>query len=134
MMLWVETLAVGIYSMSIAYILTKITYMDNLTLYFTSGFFKHLLGGLFQIHRMYCGWETYHNQAFIHLFGESIAEGFAFVCLGLALRYLLGIIGLIPNKYMVMFGSGVLLHMIAELTGLHGWFCKKELRSFFQPP
>jgi hypothetical protein len=54
----IESIAVGLYSLFIFYILSQTTTINSKTkatiMLFTTGFFKHLLGNLLQIHDYYC--------------------------------------------------------------------------------
>jgi membrane protein insertase Oxa1/YidC/SpoIIIJ len=54
----IESIAVGLYSLFIFYILSQTTTMNTTTkatiLLFTTGFVKHLLGNVLQIHDYYC--------------------------------------------------------------------------------
>ena len=54
----IESIAVGLYSLFIFYILSRTTAINSKTkatiLLFTTGFLKHLLGNILQIHDYYC--------------------------------------------------------------------------------
>ena len=79
--------------------------------YFLTGFFKHFLAGIFNIHNRYCKYKydvsIQHNIT--RLFLESLMEGVLFMIL----------MSMIDNAFLV----GFILHFSFELSGLHRLFC-----------
>jgi hypothetical protein len=49
---------------------------------------------------------------------ENIGEGVVFVIVGLPTFLLLS------NKYFAAFATGILADLVAEYSGIHGYFCK----------
>jgi len=119
-----ESIIVGIYSCIIYVIINK--FINNVyTLLFLSGFIKHLFGYLLNIHTLYCNYGyACNNHApksalfTNYLWIESIIEGFLYLFLGVIFTQF------IPNKILVLFLIGVLLHLIFEKLKIHYIFCK----------
>jgi hypothetical protein len=104
-----------------------------LLLLFVLGVFKHSLGYISGIESLYCTYgqacrqacekqacEPAWRKAHTHqLLLESILEGLAFLVIGL-------IFYKTTTPIRMVFLTGVLLHLIAEFSGLHARFCQKN--------
>jgi hypothetical protein len=121
-----ESMFVGIYS-CIIYVLIRNLVNNAFVLFFVTGFIKHLLGYLLNIHSLYCKY-GYACQQFTkttaiysnYLVLESIGEGILYLLFGIILGKL------IVNKVVVVFIIGVLLHLMFEILEIHRLFCKKR--------
>lgn len=114
----IESFFVGIYSLFlfiIFHLLTgnKLSFFQEL---FIVGFFKHLLGFYSNIHSYYCN-KTCNNNLIII---ESLGEGYAFLIMGIFLSFLFDNYNHLTFIY---FFIGVFLHLFAELTGIHKFYC-----------
>lgn len=116
-----ESLFVGVYSCLI-YLFSSYMFSSSFTLLlFIVGFLKHFLGYYLKIQDFYCDTCVKGSKSQVtarNLFIESILEGVVFIMLGL----LLGVFT--KNRGVLMFLLGLLLHMIAEIAGVHKYFCK----------
>ena len=100
-----------------------------LLLLFVLGVFKHSVGYISGIESLYCTYgqacekqtcEQARRKAHTHqLLLESILEGLAFMVIGL-------IFYKNTTPIRMVFLTGVLLHLIAEFSGLHARFCQKN--------
>lgn len=122
----IEAIFVGGYSAIIRTILVLLFNPSLYTLFFITGFFKHFIGNLSGIHNYYCKYVCKRNDTAIYtvtmqstqLFIESILEGIAFLSFGIVInRYF-------KHTIINVFLTGVLLHIISEIIGLHEIFCK----------
>lgn len=96
-------------------------------LLFLLGIVKHVLSYYSGLQSLYCNYghackdpfprEAYHTQ----LLYESMLEGAVFVLGGLLLYK-------IQTKIWIVFLLGFLLHVSAEVVGLHERFCEKNCR------
>ena len=123
---FIEAIFVGVYSSIIRIILGVLFNPSLYTLLFVTGFFKHFIGNLSGIHNYYCKYGCKRNDTAIYtgtmqpmqLFIESILEGIAFLSFGIVInRYL-------KHTISNVFLTGVLLHIISEILGIHEIFCK----------
>ena len=114
-----ESIFVGIYCV---FLFTILSYakIESSYFFFVLGFFKHFLGFFLGLHAVYCNCSILPNYSI--LFGESILEGFAFLIL-YHIFY-----RLIP-KIWVAFTIGFIAHILAEIFGLHKWFCEKRCHN-----
>jgi hypothetical protein len=99
---------------------------------FIIGYIKHALGYLLGLQTLYCnlGYQCrkiHKNDVKIKkwkakppTFFENILEGIAFVIIGIILKKYFSI----NNIFLITFLTGILLHLIAEIIGLHTFFCK----------
>jgi hypothetical protein len=105
-----------------------------LLLLFVLGFLKHSLGYVSGLESLYCNYgqacKAIHpsNQTTIRteahteiLFLESLMEGLVFALGGLLFYG-------VTSKVYIVFLIGFVLHLLAELTGLHTEFCEKNCR------
>lgn len=115
-----ESIFVGIYCVFLFTILSYAKIQTVSLFFFILGFFKHFLGFFLGLHAVYCNCSILPNYSI--LFGESILEGFAFLIL-YHIFY-----RLIP-KIWVAFTIGFILHILAEIFGLHKWFCEKSCHN-----
>jgi hypothetical protein len=118
---------VGLYS-AIVYKIASFVLFDWIPLFFFVGFLKHALGYELSIHTLYCQYgsacshlankyDRYASSNLRTLVIESFQEGAVFVLLGYCLRMFS------KDLLIVAFLTGALLHIIAELIGLHQRFC-----------
>ena len=118
-----ESLFVGVYSCLI-YLFSSYIISSNFTLLlFVVGFLKHFLGYYLKIQDFYCDTCVKGSKSQVTtrgLFIESILEGGVFIIFGL----LLGVF--IKNRGVLMFLLGLLLHILAEIAGVHKYFCKNR--------
>jgi membrane protein insertase Oxa1/YidC/SpoIIIJ len=157
----IESVAVGLYSLFIFYILSQTTTINSKTkatiLLFTTGFLKHLLGNILQIHDYYCnhGSACYFLQlrenqtespikyisqnTTAMLILECIIEGIIFVILYNMILYIfnqqLAKQGQQSthgtkqrNNMTIVFLIGFILHVLSEKTGIHTYFCKTRCK------
>lgn len=128
-----ESIFVGVYC-SVIYFLLNIAINNIYCALFLTGFIKHFCGYLLGLHTAYCNYGSACNNVKKHniktafysnsLLLESIIEGFLFLGIGL-------IFILIGKKIGIwtIFFIAVLLHIIAENTGVHTLFCKTRCRT-----
>ena len=129
-----EAIFVGIYSCVIAIILSFVVH-NYYYLFFLTGFIKHVGGYYLNIHTYYCNHgdacTRTHSVASSNniliaknnprqLIFESIIEGIAYVVGGFICSYL------ISNMYVSVFIIGIAMHILAELLGIHRFFCKNR--------
>lgn len=121
-----ESMFVGLYS-CIIYVLIHNFVNNAFVLFFVTGFIKHLLGYLLNIHSLYCKYgyacKQYTKTTAIYsnyLVPESIGEGILYLLFGIILGKL------ILNKVVVVFIIGFLLHLMFEILPIHRLFCKKR--------
>ena len=157
----IESIAVGLYSLFIFYILSKTTTINSKTkatiMLFTTGFLKHLLGNLLQIHDYYCNngtaclqlrekhkspikYVTQNKTAMLII--ECIIEGIIFVILYVILIYMILYIlnqqlakqgqqstnSKSRNNMTIVFLIGFIMHVLSEKTGVHTYFCKTRCK------
>ena len=128
-----ESILVGIYSGVIAIILSFVLH-NYYYLLFLTGFIKHVGGYYLNIHTYYCNYgdactrtrNGNNNNILIstnkpiQLIFESIIEGIAYVVCGFICSFL------ISNMYVSVFIVGIAMHILAELLGIHRFFCKNR--------
>ena len=129
-----EATFVGIYSCVIAIILSFVVH-NYYYLFFLTGFIKHMGGYYLNIHTYYCNHGdacmrmrngNNNNNVLIsknkptQLIFESIIEGLAYIVGGVICSFL------IPNIYVSIFIVGIAMHILAELLGIHRFFCKNR--------
>lgn len=124
-----ESVVVGLYTVSVFFAL-KPYVLDNRVLWFLTGFLKHLIGWAIGLQTYYCkfgnacqryvsGKNTKRKFSFPgQILLESIGEGLLFVAF---LTLLFRIFK--QNKYVTLFATGFLLHMVFELSGVHHKYC-----------
>lgn len=94
-------------------------YFINVNIYtkiFITEFFKHLLGYFLYIHNYYCKCNIVNNYILI----ESLLEGFIFLLLAFIILSNIDI----ENKFILIFLLGFIIHIIAEIIGIHTFYCK----------
>jgi len=120
---------VGIYSAIVYKILSQFIF-ELIPLLFAVGFVKHFLGFELSIHKVYCEYgnacshlsNKYKNRVATNMkmiAEESMIEGASFVVLG----YLLSLVT--KDRLLMIFMVGFLIHIIAEITGVHKKFCQR---------
>jgi membrane protein insertase Oxa1/YidC/SpoIIIJ len=158
----IESVAVGLYSLFIFYILSQTTTINSKTkatiLLFTTGFLKHLLGNILQIHDYYCNhgsacsflqlrenqtespikYISQNTTAMLIL--ECIIEGIIFVILYNMILYIFNQQlakqsqqsankqSQTRNNMTIVFLIGFILHVLSEKTGIHTYFCKTRCK------
>lgn len=119
-MILFEALFVGLYTSSIfAFVGIIKKYISIHMLYFVTGFIKHFLAKLINIHSYYCknscnAVDT--SETIYQLATDSIIEGLAFILVGMIIT--------IPPTIKIMFIVGLVMHLLAELLGVHKYYCK----------
>jgi len=111
-----ESLFIGIYCVIIFYFVNFID-INFYTKVFILGFFKHLLGYFLYIHSIYCKCNVINNYILI----ESLLEGILFSFLAFIILSNI----YIDNKFILIFLLGFIIHIIAEIIGLHTFYCNK---------
>ena len=157
----IESIALGLYSLFIFYILSQTTAINSKTkatiLLFTTGFLKHLLGNIMQIHDYYCNngsaclllqlRETQNTPPIKYisqnttamLILECIIEGIIFVILYNMILYIFNqqlakqgqqfTHGTKQrNNMTIVFLIGFIMHVLSEKTGIHTYFCKTKCK------
>ena len=158
----IESIAVGLYSLFIFYILSQTTTINSKTkatiLLFTTGFLKHLLGNILQIHDYYCNhgsacsflqlrenqtespikYISQNTTAMLIL--ECIIEGIIFVILYNMILYIFNQQlakqsqqsankqSQTRNNMTIVFLIGFIMHVLSEKTGIHTYFCKTRCK------
>jgi hypothetical protein len=114
-----QSIFVGIYCV---FLFTILSYakLESSYLFFVLGFFKHFLGFFLGLHAVFCNCNILPKYAI--LFGESILEGVAFLILYQIFHRLF-------YKIWIAFTIGFILHILAEIFGLHKWFCEKKCHN-----
>ena len=125
-----ESIFVGLYSLSIFIILYTIGLINSVSLvllFFTTGFVKHFLAYFVKLHDLYCIYGNacreiglYEKAKSDYLFLHSVAEGFLFILFGLLIN------SLVKNPAVTIFFTGVVLHLVFEILGLHKRFCQNN--------
>jgi hypothetical protein len=132
-----EALFVGIYCGILYEILVNFI-GDYYVLLWVLGFFKHFLGYELHLHSMFCKYgyacqrvaNAEHRHAEISnlkIIIESMIEGIVFVIVG----YLLSLI--MKDRLVMVFWIGVILHISAELIGIHQVFCQRCVINYSAP-
>jgi ascorbate-specific PTS system EIIC-type component UlaA len=124
-----ESLFVGIYSM-IIFVTLKYFKLNNVL--FLTGFMKHFLGNILQLHTYYCNYgdscienrqlNQQSNTTITILIAESILEGIMFVIIGSMFNNINRNITEIQQIFLI----GILLHNLAEIIGVHKFFCNNR--------
>lgn len=130
-----ESIFVGIYTLLVYLLIYAIIPLKNMQiLFFTVGFFKHLLGYYLHLHNYYCNYgdacqsvdsnseskKTYENSfeyLFEYLFYDSVLEGGVFLLVSIFIN---------ESSPYTFFMTGFLLHLLFELLGVHKHFCKEK--------
>lgn len=138
--LLIEAICVGtyttlVYALSTSFIHIRNEYSQLLII----GFFKHFFARFLGIHKAYCEYKRGTNanptvafgrkvgvfKLFQYIFNkknivlESVCEGLVFLLLGLILIRAFNL-----KAHMLYFCIGFLLHLGAEIAGLHTAFCE----------
>ena len=114
-----QSIFVGLYCV---FLFTIVSYakIESSYFFFVLGFFKHFLGFFLGLHAVFCNCSILPNYAIV--FGESILEGVAFLILYQIFHRLF-------SKIWVAFTIGFIAHILAEIFGLHKWFCEKRCHN-----
>jgi hypothetical protein len=123
MKLFIEALFVGVYTISIYFLIYFFTINTFLHLHeymylqiFVVGFLKHFLGYYLGIQSYYCNTANKKVVLPIHLFLFSILEGFVFIFLSIIFTEYIKSISL------TLFFIGFTMHLLAEISGVHKYF------------
>lgn len=142
---FIEVFLVGVYCTILAFFLS-LSMNISLIFFFLLGFTKHILGFLLGFHDKYCNQGAaclekrekrggQYRALATHLLGESIIEGFWFLILGAIFLSICEKWGGIYKKYgtykenymlFFVFVMGGFTHILAEVFGLHDYFCEKN--------
>jgi hypothetical protein len=145
MKLLIETIFIGLYTQCIYFLLCilfvqlpihfKLIKVNLKTQIFIVGFLKHFLGYYTGIQSYYCNHynnKNGHNIINSHKYALpknlvvfSLLEGFAFVLIASLLLYFFQLIRVerkYNNIYVILFLVGAILHLLAEITGIHKYF------------
>ena len=120
---FIESLFVGVYSCFIYFFVSYVIYSNFTLLLFVVGFLKHFLGYYIKIQDYYCNSCVKNSKSQVSpqgLFIESILEGGVFIILGFLLDFF------IENRWWLIFLLGFSLHILAELVGVHKYFCNNR--------
>ena len=133
----VESVLVGSYTVLLFFVIQQVFYSADWNLFlFVLGFCKHALGYLLGIQNFYCRygyacrqkarpskrkttgssvWDIYAEKMV-----ECLLEGLAFVFVGNFVSFVI-----MTDRAWVVFATGCLLHVVAEMAGIHAYFCEK---------
>ena len=135
-----ESLFVGIYTLSIYFILKNIffiNHINNYVLLFITGFLKHFMGWVFGLQTYYCKYGnacnknnsnskrifSFSNNKYLshgfQIWIESILEGFVFLLVGILFYSFIKM----KYDYIFVFLTGFGLHILFEIVGIHKYFC-----------
>lgn len=130
-----EAIFVGIYCSLLGALLSLVK-MNMVIFLFTVGFTKHAWGYYLKIQQAYCNYgdactrmlnpntQYIVDISMVRLFLECLAEGCLFILLGL------GWFLFIKNHILVaLFWIGFGLHILAEKTGVHAYFCAHSCKG-----
>jgi hypothetical protein len=136
-----EVFLVGIYCAILAFFLSLLMNI-SLIFFFLLGFTKHILGFLLGIHDKYCTQgiacvekrekrEGLYRASATNLVGESILEGLWFLILGaiflsICEKWRGNYRKYKENLLFFVFVMGGFTHILAEVFGLHDYFCEKN--------
>lgn len=136
-----ESVFVGLYCILLYFVIQHVFCFSDWNMFlFALGFLKHLFGYFLGIQRFYC----YNGYACVSVGNnnkshekkkltlnkitekivESTFEGLAFVFLGNFVE-----LAITTNYILVIFMTGVLIHILSECIGLHAEFCKKCINN-----
>lgn len=104
-MLIIEAVAVGLISISISLFIKNV---------FVIGFIKHFMSGLLGLHTWYCEYK-FGKKCKVNIYKlilESLLEGIMFVVM---YNYI--------NVQYSFFWIGFILHIVADVLGIHKIFC-----------
>lgn len=114
-----EACVIGIICCALLVIL-KLLVNNFIVLLFLIGFIKHFCSYYFGLQTYYCKKKL--NLTYIaisnNIIIESILEGLIFIYFGLLFTKI------ITNKYILIFILGFIIHIFAELYGIHNLFLK----------
>lgn len=126
-----ESAIVGIYVVVLFLVIEHFLPLKDWNLFlFVLGFVKHVFGYLLGIQNFYCIYgyscrnvnvkkRTPKQVVYTEKMVESLLEGFAFVITGALVFYFLT-----SNKIYGIFITGFVLHIVAEITGVHKYYCE----------
>lgn len=122
MLLILEALFVGFYCLLLYTIISPV--LSHYRLWFIIGFIKHFMAFYIGLHDYYCNnGDACHDKGNkkaldTYIILDSVLEGIFFIIIGSSF------IPLFTNKYVATFFAGFVIHILAELSGLHKYFCK----------
>jgi hypothetical protein len=134
--LFIESNLVGLFSVTLSYMIYFFLFSFSLKTdlgfnlyFFILGFLKHYFGYLLGLQTWYCKKRNKSNaktnvkanvKAKSPSLLQNIQEGIAFLVTSFLIRKLFKT----KKIYFISFLTGFILHIIAELTGIHTIFCK----------
>jgi len=132
-----ESIFVGIYCGILYEILVNFI-TDYYILLLVLGCFKHFLGYELHLHSLFCKYgyacqrvanaeNRVAQTSNLKIFVESLLEGVAFLVIG----YLLSLI--MKDRLVMVFWIGIILHISAELIGIHQSFCQRCIINYSAP-
>ena len=116
MNLWIESIMVGLFSLSIYFCFQSIRPWNVLLM--VVGMVKHYMGYWVGLQQLYCEHHTTLSRLEPPPLYEVILEGVAFVLIG-------NILSWIHSREIIVFLIGVILHLLSEVLGLHALFLKR---------
>lgn len=115
-LLVLEATFVGFYILSI-FLILQLFIPVSMLLLFIVGFLKHFTGYLLGLHEIYCSYKSNKKSSTRHLITDSIVEGAVVTIVALLLSIIIDI-------RIAIFVTGVLLHLLSEVFGIHDFFLK----------
>lgn len=118
--LFYESIFIGLYSL-VLYMLLKNLLKNKPFVYilFLLGIAKHFLGYFGGLQTYYCQiYKDENSVALVPTALDLVFEGLLYVLIGLSFLYI------VKNKYIIVFLTGVVLHLGFEFVGLHNYFLR----------
>lgn len=119
-----EAIFIGIYSLLLYILLSKLLNNTTILFWFILGFIKHSMAYSLYLHHYYCkyGYACCNNKKqnanTTYLLSDSIYEGLLFIIIGFLWM------PLFKNKYLGIFLCLMIIHFIMEFSKVHSHFCK----------
>lgn len=117
----IESVFVGGLSLALYTIIQFVIKDPFIFVFFILGVLKHVLGYYLGIQSAYC--RIYNKTKIQAIRFKNVTllfEGLGFVIIGKMLSWM------IPNRFIIAFLTGALIHIIAEKTGIHKYFLKTQ--------
>lgn len=117
----VESVFVGGFTVAIYTIIQFVIKDPFIFVFFILGVLKHALGYYLGIQSAYCRiYNKTKTQAIRFTNISLVLEGLSFFIVGKMFSWV------IPNRFIIAFLTGTLIHIIAEKTGIHTYFLKTQ--------
>ena len=129
MIILLESIFVGFYSLLISFIIFNFCNYSIMFNVFVIGFLKHFISKIIGLQKYYCNkYIKCHNFSGnnLNIILESIGEGILFL-----LFYFILSKFIIKHDYLIIFLSGVILHILFEKLGFHSLFCSIHCKPDF---